>query len=282
MPSRRQFLRFSGGSVAVSLAAGAALTQGRAEAAGEKPRPKFELGVASFTFRRFPLDTCLAMTRRVGLKHVCLKDLHLPMSSAPEALARLAASVKAAGLDLYGCGVIPMHTPAQVDHAFEYARAAGVRLVVCAPTAELLPRLDENVRKHNISAAIHNHGPGDKIFPTPDVVYEKVRRLDPRVGLCIDIGHTVRIGGDPARAIERCADRLLDVHLKDVTAATATGVCVEGGRGVIDIPKVLQSLVRSGYSGIASFEYEKNEADPLPGLAESVGYVRGVLAAISA
>ncbi len=86
---------------------------------------------------------------------------------------------------------------------------------------------------------------------------------------------------DPAVSGEKYADRLLDVHIKDVSEAAAKGHGVEIGRGVIDIPKFLKTLVEIKYSGIVSFEYEKDADDPLAGLAESVGYVRGVLAAIS-
>ncbi len=136
------------------------------------------------------------------------------------------------------------------------------------------------MRKYDIRVAIHNHGPGDKVYPTPAVAYEKIKDLDRRIGLCIDIGHTARAGVDPSRAAEQFADRLLDIHMKDVTAATAKGVCIEAGRGVIDIPRFLRTLDRIGYAGMVSFEFEKDPADPLPGLAESVGYVRGVLAVI--
>ena len=85
----------------------------------------------------------------------------------------------------------------------------------------MLPHINEKVQEHDIRLAIHNHGPGDKIFPTPDLAYERIKDLDRRVGLCIDIGHTIRIGGDPYRAAEQFADRLFDIHMKDVTAATS-------------------------------------------------------------
>ena len=140
--------------------------------------------------------------------------------------------------------------------------------------------MNEKVQKYDIRVAIHNHGPGDKVFPTPDVAYEKIKKLDRRIGLCIDIGHTARNGIDPSRAAEQFADRLLDVHMKDIHEATAAGHGVEIGRGVFDIPKFLRTLDKIGYAGFVSFEFEKDPNDPLPGLAESVGYVRGVLAVI--
>ncbi len=104
--------------------------------------------------------------------------------------------------------------------------------------------------------------------------------MDKRVGQCLDVGHCQRAGIDPAEAAQACAPRLLDVHLKDVTASTKEGTYLEMGRGVIDVPRFLRTLVKLGFRGTASFEYEKDGQDPLPGLAESVGYVRGVLATL--
>ena len=161
------------------------------------------------------------MTNRVGLKHICLKSFHLPLDSKPEEIARVVKRVKQAGLDLYGGGVIYLHSPAEVQQAFDYAKAAGMGLIVAAPLPELLPLLDEKVRAYDIRVAIHNHGPGDKLFPTPESAYRKVEKLDPRLGLCMDIGHTVRAGVDPVRDARRFADRLLDVHFKDVLGGFA-------------------------------------------------------------
>jgi len=284
LPTRRHFLQWAGVGAAASLAAGQGLANEPGSAASppaKSPSPRtYELGLASYTFYDFPLDQALVMTRRVGLKHICLKDVHLPMNSTPQQLAQVLAKVKAAGLDLYGGGVISMRKPAEVDHAFEYARAAGMRVIVAMPSTEMMPLLDEKVRKYDIRVAVHNHGPESKEYPTPDVAYQLIKDLDPRVGLCMDIGHTVRAGGDPSRAAEQFADRLFDIHAKDVTAATAKGVCCEAGRGVLDIPKLLRTLDKIGYAGRVSFEYEKDPRDPLPGLAESVGYFRGVMAVI--
>lgn len=247
----------------------------------KKPgKPTFNLALASYTCRKFPLDKTLAMAARVGLKHICLKNCHLSLDSTPEQITQAADKVKAAGIDLYGCGVVSMTKAAEVDRAFEYAKAAGMHVIIGTPSPEVLPLVDEKVKKYDIRIAIHNHGPGDKLYPTSDVAYEKIKDLDRRVGLCIDIGHTVRAGGDPSLAAERFADRLFDVHFKDVSEAKAKGHTVEAGRGVIDIPRFLRTMEKIGYTGNLSFEFEKDPDDPLPGLAESVGYVRGVLAVI--
>jgi sugar phosphate isomerase/epimerase len=253
--------------------------------AAASPQPaggkaKFELGLASYTLRKFDLAKTIELTKRVGLKHIALKDFHLAMNSTPEQLRAAAAQVKEAGLDLYGCGVVYMRNEQQVNQAFDYAKAAGMRIIIGVPEHNLLPLVEKKVKEYDIKVAIHNHGPGDKVYPLPSSVYEKVKDLDPRIGLCNDIGHTIRAGVDPVASIVEFADRLIDFHIKDVSAANAKGGAIEMGRGVIDIPAVMRALIQTGFAGIAAFEYEKDADDPVPGLAESVGYARGVLAAI--
>jgi sugar phosphate isomerase/epimerase len=288
--TRRRFLQVAGIGAAASLAgAGASCGVGQTSTGKEqrrfeiqnpkfeiRKRRRFELGLASYTLRKFKLDETLAMTRRVGLKYICFKSFHLPLDK----IKAVVAKVKKAGLLLYGGGVIYMNSEAEVHRAFDYAKAAGMKVIVGVPRPELLTLVNKKVQQYDIKVAIHNHGPGDKNYPTPASAYERIKGLDRQIGLCNDIGHTKRAGVDPSVSVERFADRLLDVHMKDVSAATAKGRGVEIGRGVIDIPKFLRTLLKINYSGVVAFEYEKDADDPLAGLAESVGYVRGVLAAI--
>jgi sugar phosphate isomerase/epimerase len=189
----------------------------------------------------------------------------------------MAAKVRSAGLNLYGAGVIYMKTPQEVESTFAYAAHAGLEMIVGVPNHELLPLVNEQVKKYNIKLAIHNHGPGDKLYSSPADVYEKVKGLDTRIGLCIDIGHVKRIGQNPVPMLQRYKDRLYDMHMKDVDKDIAEGAPIEIGRGIIDIPEIIRTLKKIKYQGHVAFEYEKDEKDPLPGLAESVGYVRGVM-----
>ncbi len=283
-PTRRQFLQL-GSAAALACAASTASSAAEPQSAAKKPAGgapsrSLNLGLASYTFRAFDLDKTLAQAKRAGLKNICLKSMHLPLNSKPEELATIAAKVAAAGLTLYGGGVIDMSKESQVVHAFDYGKAAGLRVLIISPDPAMLPLIEQHVKKYNISVAIHNHGPGDRRFPTPQSVYEKVESLDGRVGLCIDIGHTVRAGVDLVDAVNKYHDRLLDMHVKDVTKATAQGQCIQLGRGVIDIVGLLRALVNVGYQGVASYEYEADEKDPLPGLCECVGYTKGVLATL--
>ena len=281
--SRRRFLKSAGAMAAgLGLPAGGSVEATAADAAVESNESgkALKLGLTSYTFRKFDLDNTLAMTKRVGLKNLSLKAFHLHLNSTPEQIASVAQKVRIANFNFYGVGVISMLKQADVIQAFDYAKAAGVKTIIAAPSAEMLPLIEEKVKQFNISLAIHNHGPGDKHFPTPESAYHVIDRLDRRIGLCIDIGHTVRIGADLISSVAKYGDRLLDVHMKDVTEAAPKGKEIQVGRGIIDIPSFLRALVKIKYAGIVSFEYEPEPNDPLAGLAESVGYVRGGLAMI--
>ncbi len=278
--SRRRFLQLAGIGTVASLT-GSNLSRAQDDnPPGDNQQQLFELGLASYTLRKFDLDKTLEMTNRVGLKYIAFKDYHLPLDSTSEQIKEVVEKVNDAGLNLYGGGVIYMRNEQDVNNAFEYAKTAGMNVIIGVPNHDLLPLVNKKVQQYDIKVAIHNHGPTDKVYPTPASAYELIKDLDPRIGLCNDIGHTQRAGVDPSISAEKFADRLLDVHIKDVTQATAKGTTAEVGRGVIDIPKFLRTLLKINYAGIVSFEHEKDPDDPLAGLAESVGYVRGALAAI--
>jgi sugar phosphate isomerase/epimerase len=235
------------------------------------------LGIASYTFRKFSLEDTLAMTNQLGIDWIALKSFHLPMESTKKQIKEVAAQVKSAGINLYGAGVIYMKDAAEVNRAFEYARTANMKVIIGVPDHHLLQLVESKVKEYDIKVAIHNHGPGDKKYPTPESIMTKIEKLDPRIGICIDIGHVKRLDLDPAENILKFGDRILDVHLKDVNKASKEGGSCEMGRGVIDIPDVLQALKKIKYTDILAFEYEKDAENPLPGLAETVGYARGVL-----
>ncbi len=277
--SRRHFLRSAGvGTVAALAAGGMGRQTASAADVTKKPGvPALKLAMASYTLRKFDLTQTLDMTKQVGLDAICLKSFHMPLDATVAQIQSVAAATKAAGIRLYGVGVIYMKKEEDVNEAFEYAKAAGAIRIVGVPAPDLLPMVEQRVKQYDIEVCIHNHGPGDNTYPTPDVVYEKIKGLDRRIGLCHDIGHTVRSGKDPAKLSRQCADRMLDVHFKDVTAPEKAGHAIACGRGVIDIPDVLRTLVEIGYKGYVSFEYEADAKNPLLGVAESVGYVRGAI-----
>lgn len=272
--SRKTFLQLLGTG---ALAVGTGSIGQAAATRDKKGAVALTLGLASYSLRSLSLDQTIAASLRLGLKHVAFKSMHMPLELPDADLKTIGEKVRAAGLDLYGAGVIYMKTEAEVHNAFRYAKAAGLRVIIGVPNHDLLPLVEQQVKATNIKVAIHNHGPGDEVYPSPDSVYEKVKNLDSRIGLCIDIGHTIRIGQDPVEKIRKYADRLYDLHLKDVTKAAADGDTLELGRGIIDIPAVIKALKKIRYVGVMALEYEKDGDDPLPGLAESVGYARAIM-----
>ena len=276
--SRRNFLRLSGAGLMATQAP--SLLAAHPASSEKSPGLPFELGIASYTFREFTLEETIAMTARLGIPKLCLKSMHMPLDSTADEIKAMAAKVNKAGIDLYGGGVIYMKTIEEVDSAFVYAANAGMDLIVGVPEHELLAHCNQKVKETGIKLAIHNHGPGDKKYPTPESAYKLIKDMDSGMGLCVDIGHTVRIGEDPIADTRKYMDRVHDIHIKDEDKAEASGTTCEIGRGVIDIPGFLKMLLEEGYSNIVSFEYEKDGKDPLAGLAESVGYVRGVLEVI--
>lgn len=278
--SRRDFLKLAGLTTAVgSIPLSTVLSMNEREKTGNFEIP-FSLGMASYTFRAFTLDQALEMTKRLDLKRITLKDMHMPLTSTDEQIKVVLEKMKNAGVELSSCGVVYMTTEEEVHRAFSYAKSAGLKMMVGVPEEPLLPLAERKVKETDIALAIHNHGPTDKRYPSPESAYKLIAKMDKRMGLCIDVGHTQRAGLDPAVEAERFFDRLLDIHIKDVTSADARGTTVEIGRGVIDIPKLLRTLAKLKYAGTLHFEHEKDQKDPLPGVAESIGYVRGVLATL--
>lgn len=248
-----------------------------AKASDQKPSSTFELGLASYTLRTLNIDDVIKTSVRLGLNSIALKSMHMPLEASAEEVKAIADKVRAAGLKLYGAGVIYMKTQQEVENTFNYASAAGLETIIGVPNHEFLPLVNDLVKKHNIKLAIHNHGPGDNLYHSPNDVWARIKDLDTRIGLCIDVGHVVRIKEDPIPMIGKYKDRLYDMHIKDVNKAQEDGSPVEIGRGVIDIPGIIKAVKKINYGYRVSIEYEKDGEDPVPGLAESVGYLRGII-----
>lgn len=273
--SRRDFLTLSGaGLLATALPGTSAYAAASPIKVSNHP---FDLGIASYTFRKFPLEEALSMTKRLGISKIAFKSHHLPLDASDELIASTVAKCESEGIDLYGAGVIYMKKREDVDNAFEYARKAKLKMIIGVPEHDFLSYVEEKVKEYDIKLAIHNHGPGDERYPSVESAYVLIKDMDPRMGICLDIGHTQRINRDPKQDLVDFSERIFDIHVKDVTEASKKGSTCEIGRGVIDIPSFLKTVIKLKYSGALAFEYEKDSGDPLPGLAESLGYVKGVL-----
>ena len=277
MTNRRNFIKATGLGIAVASVPGLA-TASTSNSKASKSEFGFKLGVASYSFREFTQEQALDMTLRCGVNQITFKSMHLPLDSDKETIKKTVALCKQKGVNLYGGGVIYMKSKTDVDQAFEYAKTAEMKMIVGVPNHDLLDYVEGKVKEHDIMLAIHNHGPGDLVYPSAESAYVLIKNRDKRMGLCIDIGHTKRINRDPEQDLKDFFDRVIDVHIKDVTAASAEGKTCIIGRGVINFPSFMKSVVKRGYKGTLSLEYEAEGKDPLPGMMESFGFVKGVLA----
>ena len=240
---------------------------------------KFKLGMAGYTFANFDLDKTLDVMQKMDMHYLCIKDFHLPLNSTEQQIADFHAKLAAKGVTGYAVGPIYMKSEAEIDHAFAYAKRVGVRLIVGVPNVELLPYVDKKVKEYGFNYAIHLHGPDINIYQDADDVWNHTKDLDPRIGMCLDIGHDFRNGKDPVADLKKYFSRVYDVHLKNVTDSTKAGYSVEVGRGLIDIPAFINAMREMGYSGMVSLEHERNMKDPFTGIGESIGYFRAMLEA---
>ena len=278
--SRRRFLGTSAAALAWSGMPRTACADTPAAANG-RPAP-LKLGLASYSAREFSLDQALEWAKAMGVKYMTFKDVHVPRTDPPEKTRALRQKIEAAGITIMGGGTITIkNDPAQIKKEFEYAKNAGFPLIYTDPDPAALDTMEELAKSYDIRCVIHNHGPENKHWPRPQDAYAAVKSRDKRMGLCIDIGHTLRTGTDPIAACRECRDRLYDMHVKDLASPTEKESQVEVGRGVIDFPKLFRTLIEIGYQGQVGLEYEIKPKDPLPGMIESMAYMRGVLAAVT-
>jgi sugar phosphate isomerase/epimerase len=278
-PSRRSFIQSSALAAATCALSGSVSSFADPSQATGKPSPA-NLGLASYTFRNFTRAQMIGFMKQLNVTALNPKDVkdHLPMDPAEEAKAL--ADYAAAGITLHAAGVVyfPKDEDDDIRAKFEYAKRAGLSLIVAGdPAPTTLPRLEKFVKEYDIRVAIHNHGPEDKVFPSPLDVFKAVKDMDPRMGCCIDIGHTVRAGTDIVEAIHEVGPRLFNMHAKDLTDFHNKDSQVGVGEGKLPFREMFAALIKTNYKGFVDLEYEIHGDDPMPGVIESFAYMRGVL-----
>lgn len=281
---RRRFLRHLFAGTAAATAGW--MLPGRA-AAGRITAPANEapvrLGVASYSLRAFDRAEAIRMIQALRTPYVSVKSFHLPYDLAPAEMAAAAGAFREAGLQLVSGGnnTIEKDTDEHVQAFFDYAKAAGLPMLVIAPIPDALPRIERFVKAYDVKVAIHNHGPEDSYYPAPADALKLIRNMDPRVGLCVDVGHTARAGVDVVQAIADAGDRVLDLHMKDLRdLSDRESQCIVG-EGAMPVREIFAQLARMNYPGTANLEYEIDEKNPLPGMKQSFAYMRGVLAGMA-
>jgi sugar phosphate isomerase/epimerase len=264
-------------SVGALAAASSAISEAAPSAAG------FQIGIASYSLREFQRGLAIRTIKRMGITRVSVKDVHLPYTSTPAEIAKAVNDFKSAGLTIVSGGNTDLKSsdPADLRKYFVYAKACGMPMLVTAPLHENLGAIEKLAIEFDIRIAIHTHGPEDPNFPTPKVVLEAVKGMDPRMGLCMDIGHSTRGGADVVQEIVNAGPRLLDMHFKDLKDGKVKESQCDVGDGVLPVVAIFKQLQKAGYRGSVNLEYEINSDDPLPGMLHSFGYMKGAVAGLA-
>ena len=280
---RRDMIRLAGAGLVSTLAVGAENSDPKLVA--RKPTPDFHglmMGLASYSTRNLSVDDTIACCRRAGIKHIALKDSHLKLTAPVADRAAVRKKFTDAGIEIVGCGVIYVkNDEAEIRTAFEYARDIGAKTAVMGCTKDVVPTMSKVIKDFDLRAAIHNHGPQDnRGSKSPKDVMDWIADADKKIGICMDVGHTFRCGVNPIEIATRYSSRLYDIHIKDQADTTIDGKGVPVGQGVIDIVGLLKTLVKIKYAHHVALEYEVEANSPVAGIVESIGFERGVLAAL--
>ena len=275
--TRRSFLGTAAALPAVSAAAAA--TEGSANGGGPHHWDDLKLAVATYSLRKFSRSAAIDICRQLGVKYVNVKAFHMPYYLSADDLKAARKEFEKAGLEIVAGGNISLRSDdsSELEHYFKYAVAAGMAVMVCAPTHSNLGAIEKLAIKYDRKMAIHNHGPEDKFYPAPSDVIKRVKDMDPRMGLCVDVGHTVRTGADILEEIDGAWDRIYDFHVKDLTDFTSKESRVDVGDGKMPISAIFKMLKERKYQGVVGLEYEVVADHPQLGMAKSFSYMRGVL-----
>jgi inosose dehydratase len=263
---------------------------------------------------QLPADRVLAEMRAVGLTATEFG----PEGYLPSDPGQRCALLADYGLSAAG-GFVPvvLHEPAidplaAVDRALDAFGGGRPVLVLAAATGRpgydarpeldaggwsaLLSNLDRaaaRAAERGRLATLHPHA--GTMVEKPD---EVSRVLDGSgIALCLDTGHLLIGGTDPAELARAAAARIGHVHLKDVTAGVANQVAggeisyTEGvaaglyrplGQGDVDVAGVVGALQAVGYRGWYVLEQDTildappRDEGPVRAVRESLCYLRGL------
>lgn len=259
-------------------------------------RMPYKLGIARYTMWNTPFETALDIVERIDCHYMSLLEGSIEYHATDAEIAGYKAKFAVRGIEVDTLGPCYFFDEKSIDEVFAFAKRYGMKMISVVPAEKgvvdgkeqnveseaMIDVLERMVRKYDIKAAIHNHGPESPyMFPAGESVWKRIEKRDRRIGFCFDVGHQARFGGgDPAKFIREHGDRIYDVHLKNIKIDPVQNLAKEGPRGELDIPAILKALRDVGFDGVLHIEYEKDHGDNLAPLAESFGYYRGVMDAL--
>ena len=247
------------------------------------------VGAQSYCFRRFDREQALKRIRDLGLKYVEFFQKHAPLESTPEQIQAIKRLCKEYDITPIAYGV--QHFSKNHDankRIFDFGAALGVKHFSADPDPDAFDSLDKLCDEYKISIAIHPHGP---VGPnrlhrwySAETIMAAVKNHHPLIGSCLDTGHLIRAAQlgkplDPAQQVRVMGARNFGMHLKDHDNQRKTDVIY--GKGALDVRAVLQALRDVQFKGWISIEYEANEENPSPDMAECLKVLKQAIKSLA-
>ena len=266
----------------------------------------FKLGVARYTLCKKNFDQALEMLQDMDCHYMGLKEGSIKYDASDTEIAAYKAKCAKYGVEVVSAGPLYFRTEEELKACMEFAKRYGMKYISVVPyewnpkianvtdnkeRAKIIPPrewrlesdkmmdlLEKYVKKYDIKAAVHNHGPDNAyLYPTAEASLKRIAGRDKRIGVCLDVGHNMRAGADPIDFIRKHGDRVYEVHIKNIKVDPVKNIAKEGPRGELNIPGIFKALADIGFDGYCLVEFEKDfDVNEIP-LAESIGYYRGVM-----
>ncbi len=244
---------------------------------------EFRLGIQSYCFREFkPVTRLIDCLNQVGLGYVEIWPGHLDLAADEQTVRDGLRAFQEAGIGVDAYGVVGLGGDAEKDRRIaRWCKEAGVKAISVGgvPDAAVQP-VEDLCDEFDLKVAVHNHGHRHD-FGSFDVLEDLFKRTSSSVGLCLDTAWALDSGEDPVAAVDRFADRLYGVHLKDFTFnedSKPEDVII--GTGGLDLPALMERLEAVDFNGYLSLEYEGNPEDPMDEVQECMRAVKDAIAGL--
>jgi sugar phosphate isomerase/epimerase len=252
----------------------AAATAPAAALAAGKDKGGVVIGVQSYSFRDRPVDAAIAAMKEIGLGTVELYQGHIEpklsreelrkwrLSNNLDAFKEVRRKFDAAGIRLYAYNYSfrEEFTDEEIKRGFEFAEALGVKVMTASSNVTTAKRIDPFAAKYKIRVGMHNHSnlkPNE--FARPDDFAEAMKGMSKYIAINLDIGHFTAAGFDAVDYLDKHADHIVTLHIKD--RKKNQGENVPFGKGDTPIKETLQLLKRRKLAIPANIEYEYKGAD---------------------
>jgi sugar phosphate isomerase/epimerase len=282
---RRGFLRTAGAAALAAAAGPGALLAQDADAKkratalwNQEPKPPyapFRIAIQSYSMRKFDFEKAIETLFDLHVPFIEIWPDHMPLNLSDFDFKKFVKAMRHNMVAKIGYGVVDFGKDAEKNRAaFEFGRKLNLWAITADPEPESFPSLEKLVEEFKIKIAIHNHGPEDKHWGTPDRLEKALQGKHPSIGLCVDTGHYLLAGVDPIEVVRKFKDRVYEVHLKDVKTEGGKKKYSLLGQGDLDLVALLKELKKVGFRGGLAIEYEEDEDNPVPALEKCLKAVQ--------